>query len=233
MLDQYNFSPSMLAEAVLLLTYREMPGSKLVVFLTFPRKYQGSKKKKKMMKAIPVIVRGGPSFPRKSAQSWRVSLSALRAGRPFFTPQENSWYPFLLEYDSTPGPQCGWKDYYYMAVQSFVWPWPLFQFLDPIHSWGGGTRWTGNQSRGKAATYTQDNTSNKRTETSMLRVAFEPTIPSFERAKKVHALDRAATVKNYLIGAVPPAFRRHALPLTPFQFIILSSFYCSISSLKC
>jgi hypothetical protein len=42
----------------------------------------------------------------------------------------------------------------------------------------------------KAATYTQ----NRRTQTSMPRVAFEPTIPVFEGAKAVHALDRAATV---------------------------------------
>jgi hypothetical protein len=32
------------------------------------------------------------------------------------------------------------------------------------------------------------------TQTSMPRVGFEPTIPVFERAKTVHALDRAATV---------------------------------------
>jgi hypothetical protein len=30
--------------------------------------------------------------------------------RPLFTPQEGSWYSFLLEADSTPGPWCGWKD---------------------------------------------------------------------------------------------------------------------------
>jgi hypothetical protein len=30
--------------------------------------------------------------------------------RPLFTPQEDPWYSFLLEADSTPGPQCGWKD---------------------------------------------------------------------------------------------------------------------------
>jgi hypothetical protein len=42
----------------------------------------------------------------------------------------------------------------------------------------------------KAATYTHD----KRTQTSMPRVGFEPTIPSFERAETVHALDRAASV---------------------------------------
>jgi hypothetical protein len=35
---------------------------------------------------------------------------------------------------------------------------------------------------------------NKRTHTSMPRVGFEPTIPVFERAKTVHALDRAVTV---------------------------------------
>jgi hypothetical protein len=34
---------------------------------------------------------------------------------------------------------------------------------------------------------------------SMPRVGFEPTIPEFERAKAVHALDRAATV----IGSLP------------------------------
>jgi hypothetical protein len=42
-------------------------------------------------------------------------------------------------------------------------------------------------------------TQNKRTQTSMHHVGFEPTIPVFERAKMVHALDRAVTV----IGQVP------------------------------
>jgi hypothetical protein len=37
-------------------------------------------------------------------------------------------------------------------------------------------------------------TLNKRTQTSIPRVVFEPTTPMFERAKTVHALDRAATV---------------------------------------
>jgi hypothetical protein len=31
----------------------------------------------------------------------------------------------------------------------------------------------------------------------MPRAGFEPTIPAFERAKTVHALDRAATVIGY------------------------------------
>jgi hypothetical protein len=37
-------------------------------------------------------------------------------------------------------------------------------------------------------------TQNKRTQTSMPRVGFEPTIPVFEWAKTVPALDRVATV---------------------------------------
>jgi hypothetical protein len=37
-------------------------------------------------------------------------------------------------------------------------------------------------------------TQNKRTQTSMPRVAFEPTITVFQRAKTVHVSDRAATV---------------------------------------
>jgi hypothetical protein len=39
-------------------------------------------------------------------------------------------------------------------------------------------------------------TQNKRTQTSMLWVGFEPTIPAFERAKTVHALDRATTLSG-------------------------------------
>jgi hypothetical protein len=30
--------------------------------------------------------------------------------RPPFNPQEDSWYSFLLEAESTPEPYCGWKD---------------------------------------------------------------------------------------------------------------------------
>jgi hypothetical protein len=30
--------------------------------------------------------------------------------RPPSTPQEDPWYSLLLEAESTPGPQCGWKD---------------------------------------------------------------------------------------------------------------------------
>jgi hypothetical protein len=46
----------------------------------------------------------------------------------------------------------------------------------------------------KAATYTQ----NKCTQTSILRVGFEPTIPVIERPKTVHVLEVAATVIGIL-----------------------------------
>ena len=38
-----------------------------------------------------------------------VRLSALRTGRLY--PKKYSWYAFLLEAESTPGPYCGRKDY--------------------------------------------------------------------------------------------------------------------------
>jgi hypothetical protein len=41
-------------------------------------------------------------------------------------------------------------------------------------------------------------TQNKYTQISMPRVEFEATVPVFEGAKTVHALDRAATVISYL-----------------------------------
>jgi hypothetical protein len=47
-----------------------------------------------------------------------------------------------------------------------------------------------NPSQGRYLTQTQ----NKHRQTSMPRVGFEPTIPAFERAKTVHALDHTATV---------------------------------------
>jgi hypothetical protein len=43
-------------------------------------------------------------------------------------------------------------------------------------------------------THRTTQTQNKRTQTSMPRMEFEPTTPVFERAKTVHTLDLAATV---------------------------------------
>jgi hypothetical protein len=42
-------------------------------------------------------------------------------------------------------------------------------------------------------------TQNKLTQTFIPQVGFEPTIPLFERAKTVHASDRAATVIGLLL----------------------------------
>jgi hypothetical protein len=69
----------------------------------------------------------------------------------------------------------------------FVGPWSLFSFF--IHTQSvrllrrGISPW-------QATTYTQ----NKRTQTSMPSVGFEPTIPAFELAKRVHASSHAANV---------------------------------------
>jgi hypothetical protein len=80
-----------------------------------------------------------------------------------------------------------------MAVQPFG-PWPLF--LSPLHSRYDSL--DGGSARRKAATYTAQ-AHNKRTQTTMPRVGLEPTIPVYERAKTVHALDRAATaIGNFL-----------------------------------
>jgi hypothetical protein len=83
--------------------------------------------------------------------------------------------------------------YISMALQLFVGPWLLLNFLISLHSrYDSLDRGT---ARRKTSTYTQ----NKCTQTSMPRVGFEPMIPVFERAKKVHALDRAATVIGFIM----------------------------------
>jgi hypothetical protein len=77
-----------------------------------------------------------------------------------------------------------------MALHPFVVPWPLFRFLFLYVV--DRTPWTGDHPVAKPLS-----TQNKRTQTSILRVRFEPTIPVFEWAKTVHALDSAATVIGY------------------------------------
>jgi hypothetical protein len=39
----------------------------------------------------------------------RMTDGGKVVSRPPFNPQENSWYSFLLEAESTPGPLCGCK----------------------------------------------------------------------------------------------------------------------------
>jgi hypothetical protein len=59
----------------------------------------------------------------------------------------------------------------------------------------GKTTWTGDQAVVRPVpAHRTAQTQNKRTQTATLQVGFEPMIPAFERAKKIHALDREATV---------------------------------------
>jgi hypothetical protein len=72
----------------------------------------------------------------------------------------------------------------------------FFQFLNLYTV--SRTPWTGDQPVARPLpTYKTTQTQNKRIQTSMLQVGFEPTIPAFGRAKNVHALDRAVTVIGY------------------------------------
>jgi hypothetical protein len=76
---------------------------------------------------------------------------------------------------------------------ALCWPLVTFQFLNPIHSRYDPLN--GGSASHKAATYTQNNTkANKGPQISMPPLGSEATIPVFEQAKTVHALDRAATV---------------------------------------
>jgi hypothetical protein len=80
-----------------------------------------------------------------------------------------------------------------MTLQPYVGSWQLFSFL--IFYTDGRTPWRGDQpvTRPLPASRTAQ-TQNRRIQTSMPQVGLEPTIPMFERAKTVHALDRAVTV---------------------------------------
>jgi hypothetical protein len=78
-----------------------------------------------------------------------------------------------------------------MALPALVDLGRLFSFLtytQSVELLGGGI----SPSQGRYQHRTTQ-TQNKRTQTSMPMVGFEPTIPVFKRAKTVHALDRATT----------------------------------------
>jgi hypothetical protein len=69
-------------------------------------------------------------------------------------------------------------------------------------------------------------TQNKSTQTSMPRVGFELTIPVFEWAKTVHALDRADTVITYYIrtqGLLNENFRKPRLILNTHITVSITS----------
>jgi hypothetical protein len=67
-------------------------------------------------KVIRVTGRGGPWDHESSRLPHFLDNQLTVAGdvslkrRPPLTPQEDSWYLFLLDDESTPGPQCGWKE---------------------------------------------------------------------------------------------------------------------------
>jgi hypothetical protein len=73
------------------------------------------------------------------------------------------------------------------------------------------TPWTGDQPVERPQpTHRTTQTQNKRTQTSITWVGFEPTIPAFERGKTVHAPDRAATAIGWTVAQlhknIPPLF---------------------------
>jgi hypothetical protein len=76
--------------------------------------------------------------------------------------------------------------------------------------------------RRKAATYTGQYKQNKRRQTSMSLVGFEPTIPVFERAKTFHALDRAATVTGHFLAYFPYFEKKNKA----YEIISLSAYLC-------
>jgi hypothetical protein len=90
--------------------------------------------------------------------------------------------------------------YLSVCLSVYLWPYsPLlglgrfFSFLI-LHT-VSRTPWTGDQAVARPLpTHRTTQTQNKSTQASMPWVGFEPTIPAFERAKRVHALDRAATL---------------------------------------
>jgi hypothetical protein len=74
----------------------------------------------------------------------------------------------------------------------------FFQFLNFFYT-VDRTPWTEDQPVARPLTpHITTQTQNKRTQTSMPRVGFEPKIPVFEQEKTVHALDRAAAVISIL-----------------------------------
>jgi hypothetical protein len=89
-----------------------------------------------------------------------------------------------------------------ISYSLFIYLWLCNHFLDLgrfisflILYTVGGTPWTGDQPVARTIpTQRTTQTQNKRTQTSIHRVGFEPMIPVFERVKVVLVLDCAATM---------------------------------------
>jgi hypothetical protein len=68
-------------------------------------------------KAIPVTGRGGPQccetprLPHFADSRFTDGDQVVSLTPAALCPQEDSWYSFLLEAESTQGPRCGWRDY--------------------------------------------------------------------------------------------------------------------------
>ena len=68
-------------------------------------------------KSVPVQTWSGPEgsrklmFPDFMTTAQDVGKVVSLTHRPPFTPRKYSWYSFLLEAESTPGPQCNRKDF--------------------------------------------------------------------------------------------------------------------------
>jgi hypothetical protein len=84
-----------------------------------------------------------------------------------------------------------------MALPAHSGPRPLIQFRNQVFT-DGKTPRKGDQPVARPlSSHTTRQTQNKRIQTSMPQVGFGATIPASERAKTVHALDRAATVTGF------------------------------------
>jgi hypothetical protein len=93
----------------------------------------------------------------------------LKDGRQAHTGPRTAW-----------GSQNSLRVWLSTAVQLFVGPWPLFQFLDLCTSSVGLLGREISPSQGRYLHKTKS-TQNERTQTSMPLVGFEPTIPAFEQ----------------------------------------------------
>jgi hypothetical protein len=110
-----------------------------------------------------------------------------------------------------------------VALQPFVRPWPFFSsvilYTESVGLLGRGI----SPSQGLCL-HTGQHKHNKRTYTSVCGVGFKPTTPVFERAKTVHALDRAATVMGDQSSSVPNLTLQCAL--LPVEGSVTNQHWC-------
>jgi hypothetical protein len=133
----------------------------------------------------------------RAAAVWSQRLTAWSIARPYLSichplPTHLSTYP-LTTYLPTYPPTIYLSIYLSMALQPIFDLGRFFTFF--IFYTVCTTPWTGDKPVVRPLpTRRTVQTQNKRTQTSMPWMGFEPTIPVFERAMTVHVLDCAATV---------------------------------------